>query len=305
MNQNSFKNKEMKTILVPTDFSKNAENALRYAINLANKMQAKIILLHSFHIDYTNAYIPVNIIEKEVQEVKAQSNAHLKLLYDKVSHHSKHPIECISSQNLLVDEILSIVEEKNIDLIVMGTQGAGEKLSREVFGTNSSRVIEKAKCPVIAVPENAGHDNIKTIAYATEYIDSDITCLQGVVDIAKLFEAEIQVLHVSLYYEDESERKLMEDFKTKVHKNIVYENISFKILIGSNIEQRIEGYLEEDKKVDLLVMSAHHRNLVDKLFGKSITKVMALYLKVPLMVFHHKRNKSDDASDKTVAKLIL
>ena len=44
----------MKTILVPTDFSKNAENALLYAINLAKRMSAKIILLHSFHVDYTS-----------------------------------------------------------------------------------------------------------------------------------------------------------------------------------------------------------------------------------------------------------
>jgi nucleotide-binding universal stress UspA family protein len=76
----------MKTILVPTDFSKNAENALQYAINLANKMQAKIILLHSFHIDYTNAGIPADIIEKEVREVQETSNTYLKAIYNRVFH---------------------------------------------------------------------------------------------------------------------------------------------------------------------------------------------------------------------------
>src|ERR1035437_6280700 len=132
----------MKTILVPTDFSKNAENALLYAINLAKRMSAKIILLHSFHVDYTSGYVPVDSIEKEIEEAEAKSNAQLKTLYNKVSHHSKLPIECISSQNLVVDAILTIIDEKNIDLVVMGTQGANGKLGRQIFGTNSSKVIE-------------------------------------------------------------------------------------------------------------------------------------------------------------------
>jgi nucleotide-binding universal stress UspA family protein len=293
----------MKTILVPTDFSKNAENALHYAVNIAKRTQAKIILLHSFHIDYSSGYVPPNLIEKEINDAKKKSNANLKSLYNKISHGSKHPIECISTQNLLVDEILKLTEEKNIDLIVMGTQGANGKLGRQIFGTNSSHIIEKAKCPIIAIPEGASLNDIKTIVYATEYLDSDIVCLQSLTDIAKMFEANIQVIHIALF-DDADNRKALENFKLKVAKKVNYKNITYKLLIGNNIEQRIEGYMEE-VVVDMLVMSAHHRSLMDKLFGKSITKVMAFYLKVPLMVFHHERNKTDDATDHTVAKLIL
>ncbi|MHB8260233.1 MAG: universal stress protein [Bacteroidia bacterium] len=293
----------MKTILVPTDFSKNAENALLYAINLAKKMQAKIVLMHSFHVNYTSGYVPVDNIEEEIEKAEAKSNAQLKVLYNKISHHSKLPIECISSQNLVVDAVLTIIEEKNIDIVVMGTQGANGNLGRQIFGTNSSKVIEKAKCPVLTIPENTKHTDIKTIVYATEYLDSDIPCLQNVAEMAKLFEAEIQVIHVSIY-EDESEKKLLEEFELKMRKSILYENISFKILVGNDVEQKMEGFMEEEV-VDMLVLSAHHRNLMDKLFGKSITKELSFYLKIPLLVFHHERNKSDNAADHTVAKLIL
>ncbi len=293
----------MKTILVPTDFSKNAENALVYAINLTKKMPAKIILLHSFHIDYTSGYVPPNLIEKDVAEAQANSNTQLKALYNKVSHHAKHPIECLSSQNFAIDAVLSAINEKNVDLVIMGTQGANGKLGRQIFGTNSSKVIEKATCPVITVPENEEHTDVKAITYATEYLDSDIASLQSITDIARLFDAKINIIHVSLF-DDESEQKIMESFKLKVLKHISYKNISFKILVGNNVGQRIEGYLEEEKNIDLLVMSAHHRSLIDKLFGKSITKVMAYYLKIPLMVFHHKRTALDDASDHTITKLI-
>ncbi len=294
----------MKTILVPTDFSENAEKALQYAINLTKTMQAKIILLHSFHIDYTSSYVPENLIEKEIEDARKKSNAQLKALYNKLSHHAKHPIECISTQNFAVDAVLDIINDHNVDLVVMGTQGTNGKLGRQIFGTNSSKVIEKAKCPVIIVPEGTGHTEIKNITYATEYLNSDITCLLNIADMAKQFDAMINIIHVSLF-DDENEQKAMEAFKSKVLKNISYKNLTFQTLKGNNVEQRIEGYLEEEGNVDLLVMSAHHRSLMDKLFGKSITKVMAYYLKIPLMVFHHKRTALDDATDHEVTKLIL
>jgi len=293
----------MKTILVPTDFSKNAENALHYAVNIAKRMQAKIILLHAFHIENNNAPLPLNMVDKQIETAKKKSDAYLDALCDSASRSSKCSIDYISSENFLIDEILKLTEERNIDLIVMGTQGASGKFGKQIFGTNSSHVIEKAKCPVISVPERNLHSDINTIVYATEYLNSDITCLQNIADLAKLFDAEIQVIHIS-QFNDADSKKALESFKSKVTKNVSYKNISFELLIGNNIEQRIETYVEEEV-VDLLVMSAHHRSLMDKLFGKSITKVMAFYLNIPLMVFHHKRTKLDDAADHAVAKLIL
>jgi nucleotide-binding universal stress UspA family protein len=216
----------MKIILVPTDFSENAENALHYAINLTTKMHAKIILLHSFHIDYTNAYVSENLIEKDIADAQAKSNSQLKALYNKVSHHAKHPIECISTENFAVDTVLDLINQNNVDIVIMGTQGANGKLGRQIFGTNSSKVIEKAKCPVIIVPEGTKNIDLKTIAYATEYLNSDITCLQNMAEIAKLFDATINIIHVSLFNDDQ-EQKAMEAFKAKVLKNISYINLTF------------------------------------------------------------------------------
>ena len=294
----------MTSILVPIDFSANAENALRYAIGLADKVEVKIILLHSFHIDYANAYVSVDIIEKQVEMAKVASNQKLKAVYSSLSHHSDSIVEYISSQNLLLDEILRVVEEKKIDLIVMGTNGVNEELSRQIFGTNSSKVIEKATCPVIVVPKDVEPHEIKTMVYATEFLDSDIACLQSLSSIAKLSEACIHIIHVSIYYEDESEKRLMENFKQKVEKTISYKNLFFKIITGSYVERRIETYLEE-VKADMLVMSAHHRSLLDRLVGKSIAKEITLHLKTPLMVFHHRKNTSKNDVDHTAAKLIL
>ena len=295
----------MKAILVPTDFSKNAESALFYAINLANKIHAKIILLHSFHIDYTSGYVPVNMIEKNITEAMVKSNNELKKLYDSVSHHSKHPIECISTQNLAVAAILTIAEEKNVDLIIMGTQGANGKLGRQIFGTKSSKVIELAKCPVMTVPEERIHNDTKKIVYATEFLESDVLCLQSLTDTVKAFDAEIEVVHVSLQEKETvEEKKLLENFKQEVVKHNSYNKLSFKLVEGHAVDQKLEAYVEESN-ADMLVMSAHHRNLKDRLFGRSVSKAMSFYIKIPLLVFHRKRIKSDNAADHIVDKLIF
>ena len=305
MNQNNFKN-NMKTILVPTDFSKDAETALFYAIDIANKTKAKIILLHSFHISYTSGYVPENRIEKDIQEATAKWNKDLKNLYDNTSHHSKNPVEFISTENSAVDAILSVAKERKVDLIIMGTQGINKIVGRQIFGTKSSKIIEQASCPVMIVPEERIHNEVKKMVYATEFLESDIPCLQSLTEIAKAFDAEIEVVHISAQEtESVKEKEQLENFKQQVLKNTSYAKLSFKRLAGNGVEQKLEAYMQEDVEMDMLVMSAHHRNFKDKLFGRSHTKAMALYVKIPLLVFHHERNKSDDAADHIVDKLIF
>lgn len=281
----------MKTILVPTDFSKNASHALNYAIELAKHENAKLILLHAFHIDYANSYVPVNLIEKEMQEVEQKSDTQLKSLYTKVAHAGNIKCEYISRQDLAVDAILTIIKEKNVDCVVMGTKGASG-LAEVIFGSNTARVIEKATCPVITVPEEASFKTIKKITYATDYHNSDIEAMAMVLDLAKPFNAQINVLHITdEAHLTDSEKQKMQKFKDELQKKIEYNNLSFQILHGENIEQKLEEYLEDDT-TDLLVMSTHHRNLFDKLFNTSITKKLAFHAKVPLMAFHYKKKES-------------
>jgi len=288
---NQLNSNFMKTILVPTDFSKNASYALNYAIELAKQENAKLILLHAYHIDYTNSYVPANLIEKEIQEAEQKSNAHLKTLTTKVTHAGNIKCEYISTQDFAVDAILSTIKEKNIDLVVMGTKGASG-LTEVIFGSNTAKVIEKATCPVIAVPENALFKTIKKITYASDYHNSDMEALKKVLELAKPFKAQLNVLHITeKKHLTGDEKQKMQKFMDEVQKKIKYNNLSFQVLHGEDIEQKLEEYLE-DESTDLLVMSTHHRNLLDKLFNTSITKKLAFHTKVPLMAFHYKKKES-------------
>lgn len=276
----------MKTILVPTDFSSNADSALNYAIDFAKKENAKLILLNAFHVNFGNSEVPLGLIDEEVKAIRKNAETRLKALTIKIEHAGKIPYECIVKQDLAIDAILNVADEKSVDLIIMGTKGASG-LKEVIMGSNTARVIELAKCPVIAIPEGLHFKEIKKITYATDYHHSDIGALKKLIEIATPFRAQINILHISLL-EETDEKALMKNFMDEMNSKIDYFNLSYQIICGSDVEEQLEDYIKHNN-CDLLVTSTQHRDFMDKLFGRSITKKLAFHTKVPLLAFHYKK----------------
>ncbi len=277
----------MKTILVPTDFSKNAINALYYAIAIAKRENAKIILLHAFHVTYMAPEIPVEFLDKEIALAQQKANKLMNELFVKLeAEHLKS--ELIVKQDNAEELILEVAEKRNPDFIVMGTKGASG-IKEAIMGSITASVIERARCPVIAVPENSALSPIKHITYATDYLISDIDALKKLVKIAELFKADITLLHIAdKHFTYETEDDYMNKFKGKVIGKIRYEKIVFKIIYGQDLLDGLENYVKKESP-DLLAMSTHYRSIYDKLFGTSFTKKMAYHTNVPLLAFHYKQ----------------
>ena len=278
----------MKNILVPTDFSKNAENAFLYAIEIAKKENAKLILLHTYDINYTNAYVPLNLILEEFETLKKDSKRGLDELCYKIVQIGNINYEAISRKGETVETIINVIKEKDIDMVIMGTKGASG-LAGAIFGTNTAKVIEKVKCPVIAVPSGVVPEPIKKITYATSYESNDIDGLKKAVELAEVFNAQVNVLHISDYTDSpEMEKMEMKKFMNDVNKKIHYNNMSFQLLNGSSVELVLDKYIS-DNSTSMLVMSTHHRDFFDRIFGRSLTRQMAYHTKVPLMALHYSK----------------
>lgn len=278
----------MKTILVPTDFSKNAENALDYAIQLAKKEEFKILLFHAFHYNYSGIETSPEIVLEQSIFVQEGIEKRLKTLAQKTANKNHISCEYINEQGLLTDKLEEVVKKKKIDLIVMGTQGATGL--KEIFmGSNTARVISNVTCPVVAVPAKSTFKKIKKIIYATDYQNYDIDALQELIAIANNFEASIEVLHIANgKFSHLEEIKRMEKFQEKVEKKIVSDVISFNFLFGLEINDIIEEYLEETT-INMIAVSTKHRGLFERIFGNnSITKKIVNHTKIPLIAFHHK-----------------
>lgn len=277
----------MKNILVPTDFSKTAEHALEFAAELAKKENAKLILLHVYDINFTNGYVSSDILTEDLTELEAKSQMGLNALNAIIEKIGDIEHESVIVQGDAIDGILKIIHENDIDLVVMGTRGASG-LKGAIFGSNTAQVIEKATCPVIAIPEGVLYKTIKKITYATCYLKSDIEGIKKVVEIAEPYNAQINVLHIT--NENESPKVATADMKAfmeKVNDKIGYSNISFQLLEGASVEKTLEKYVN-DNSTCMLVMSTHYRDFFDKIFGKSITQQVAYHIQIPLMTLHHR-----------------
>lgn len=282
----------MKTILVPTDFSPNAENALNYAIAIAGKYNARIIVFHAWQIVYPTVDIPIpgELISSQMHDAELNAIANMKPLCHNA--HAAGIADCdqVNRQGDLVRLIPEIIKEYHVDMVIMGTRGA-KGFKEVLLGTNTAKIIREVECPVIAVPEKATFKGMSHITYATDYNSSDLSILKKVVDLAKTFQARLTLLHISdEHYPISSAEHIMKIFAEKVQGRVNYDRIDFKVINADNAEETLDEYVKR-KHADLFVMSAMHRDIFDKLFGKSMTEKAAYHTRMPLMAFHHKENK--------------
>jgi nucleotide-binding universal stress UspA family protein len=278
----------MKTLLVPTDLSKAADAALDFAIGFAQKEEAEIVLLHVFRL---RVVFPKESGEADTMIVFEDEQVIDKSLESKCKQiNASHKVICryITATGMTVDQIIEVSEKIKPDFIIIGTKGAtGAK--RVILGSNTATVIEKSMYPVIAVPEDAKFKSIKRITYASDYHSADISAIRKLAEIAKPFRAAVNVLHIaSGELTDAAEEELLKKYVSKVSRKIDYNNISFQLIQGKNIEKELEKYVTSDL-TDLLAMSTVHRSFLEKLFSSSVTKQMAYHADVPLLAFHHKR----------------
>ena len=149
----------MKNILLPTDFSKNSLNAAKFAIEFFKEEECAFHLLNTYtpaivHSRFMAATIHGGLLE---DNVRSESESGLEEFLNQINTYYKYPqhsFNCVSSFNLLTEEIKELVEAKDIDFIVTGTKGSSG--FEEVFlGSNTVRIIKAVRtCPILAVPED-------------------------------------------------------------------------------------------------------------------------------------------------------
>lgn len=268
-------------ILLPTDFSKLSKVAVRYAAELALKINAEIVLLNVVFINTpprAQAALKTQQIIDAMIENARQDFEHLIIeikeeVGDKINISYKiqagYPVENI---------VETFVKHNNIDLIIMGTKGAGG-LKRVLIGSNAAAVISNSSIPVITVPEHARFNNVKHIVYASDLLDinKEIGLL---IQFANFFNSSIHLLHiVPPDSKDEIDKiKIKNDLVSKYN----YPKINVHISVNDDVKEAIDEYIAE-VKADLLAMFTHKLSFFEKLFGKSVTREMAFHSWIPLL----------------------
>lgn len=273
----------MKTILVPTDFSEVAKNALDYAIEIAKIAKAKIILFHAYQVPVIPSEIPVIIpadeMEKDAIESlkKIEKSIHLK-------HGNKIETEIKAKYGFPIDEINLFAKKNNVDLIVMGMEGS-DFLTEKLIGNITTALIKKAKYPVLAVDKQVKFKSIKKIALACDYAETnDKSILTPLKEFAHVFKSHIYILNIAQELETVTTINKAVEGK-KLNHLLASIDHSFHYAMNEDVIEGINNFVDK-MKIDMVVMIPRMHTAIHNLFHEANTKKMAFHTKVPLLALH-------------------
>jgi len=272
----------MKTILVATDFSPLSQNATAYAGHIAKSFQSKIILFHTYSIPTTVTDIAFMMVSAE--DMQKENEEIIKKEAEKLQGNFGVEVEWIVRIGIPSDEIKILAGEKNADLIIMAISGAGA--SNKFFGSTTLSTVQKTKKNIIVVPHHASFTGIRRITYTTDFSHPSVMeSFSLVKEMQGTFHADLHILHIQKPEKktdnDELELKLKLD---ELLKGIPHD---VTIIEADSILHGINEFIQKNH-TQLLVMTMHRHNFMDRVFGKNFTKEAAWETKIPLLILHEK-----------------
>tara|TARA_R110002167_G_scaffold29972_18_gene99495 strand:- start:1737 stop:2573 length:837 start_codon:yes stop_codon:yes gene_type:complete len=277
----------MKNILIPTDFSENAWNAIEYAVALFEKDSCHFFLIHVD--DLREA--PVNAQTFFVPSIKPAVSAKNQLYevvkrVERLHPNSLHHFLPILEYGNMIDALRRTVAEKKIELIVMGTIGA-KGLKKLIIGSNTGDVLTKVRCNTLVIPEKASFIPPKVVAFPTDYtIFYSFKILQNLSEMLQMNRADLKVLHVSknkgrLDHTQEKNKEYLQDYLVEIFP----KNHSFHTVLDKKITDAVAQFVTS-WEVDLIVMIAKNLNFMQQMLFDSTVEKLSFHTAVPFMVLH-------------------
>jgi nucleotide-binding universal stress UspA family protein len=281
-----------KKILIPTDFSKNAWNAVTYAADLYKDTTCDFYLLHSFQnsVPSKKDLIDADAASLTFQREKTKSDDGLAKVMEMLgfrNENEKHIYTVISVQNYPYDAIKEIVAKRDIELVVMGTKGASNYKGTH-FGSNTIHVMEHLRsCPVLGIPMEATIARVKEIVFPTSFkTHYKRKELFHLVELSQLHDATICVLHVS---DNEELTKNQLESKQLLEECLEGATCSLHHISGSNVASGVK-YFVESRNSDMIAFINRKHTLFSTLFSTPMVKELGMFSKVPLLVLHDTRD---------------
>lgn len=272
----------MKTILVPTDFSKHAENALKIAAQIAKKNNGEIILLHMLELSTsgndalnTSHEIPELIFFKNAAVAKLEELENADFLNDiKVSS--------IVQFNMAFEGIIENGKKHHADLVVMGSHGASG--FHEMFvGSNAEKVVRNSEIPVLVIKEEEDNFKVDSLTFASNFTDEIRKPFEKVVDFAKYFGSHINLLHVitpnnfsTTRTAEEKVKNFIEEFHFSDYSTHIYNDI--------DVEKGILHFAK-DSNTDVIAVCTHGRKGLSHFLNGSISEDLVNHAKRPVIAF--------------------
>lgn len=272
----------MKKILVPTDFSEQADYALGVASKLARRYNSEIYLLHMIEMPldlvdalHENSEIPeaiffMKLARQKFEKVMEREELQGLTIHDKLQN------------NRTFEGIIDSAHDFNADLIVMGSHGTNA--FKDLFvGSNTEKVVRTSDIPVLVIKNEHTSFEINNMVFATDFSDEYKKTYADAISFALDVNAKIHLLYVNTpnnFKTTERINQLMNDFV----KDYNFNNYTFNIYNDMNIE---EGILNFSKihNMDLIGMSTHGKRGISHFFNGSLSEDLVNHAKRPVITF--------------------
>jgi nucleotide-binding universal stress UspA family protein len=274
------------TLLVPTDFSRAARNAVNYAVEIAKRTKAILVLQHVYAPPVIVSEFPMII--PPFAESEAYCMQKLKRLrHDLLSKpgNKKLQIELTCACGIAVDEIYLYCLKRKVDFIVMGMQGKGF-VKEKLMGSTTTKLIQKSEVPVLSIDKKVKFRSIKRIVFAGDKRgEVNRSTLHPLYQLSGFFKSHVYILNVVpgkplIQGEDElfdkNISRSFKDFDYSLHRSM-----------NPSIQDGINQFITA-KKIDMLVMVPHQHTFAERVVNGRQTKRMAFHTSVPLLMLHEK-----------------
>ncbi len=280
----------MRNILIPTDFSANAMNALKYASELFKYDKSRFFIMHAYQdeIFEDEELIKEETLVEVTKRIADKSQSNLEKVLNeikKISPNPRHSYAIISANNMLVDEADKIVDEENIDIIVMGTRGNTNN-KKLTFGSHTLQVLRYVQSPVLAIPEHYAGIQPRHILFPTNYlIPYKRRELKLLCELAAPYRATIDMLYVS---DNDNLSMRQQNNQSFVRDELCKNEINFKTVKDSSITDAICNYIDKNN-VDMLVMVNTRHSFFENIFFKSKLDEITLRIDIPFLALQNIR----------------
>nr|WP_299074012.1 universal stress protein [uncultured Allomuricauda sp.] len=278
----------MQKILIPTDFSENAWNAIDYGMQLFRNKKCTFYLLNTYTPVIPSSRFMAKMIDgvSIVDAVRNSSEQGLQKTIDRIKTkygNPNHSFETISSFNLLVEEVKDIVDAFDINLVITGTKGASG-IDEVFMGSNTVRIIKNTKkCPVLAIPQHFDFITPSEIAFATDFNRFYTTSeLNPLLELAEMFQATIRIVHVQYGIKALSE---LQQFNLNMLRRYLGETEHYVHTVSelNSVSKTLEIFSKE-LDIHLLALLNYQHSYMEKMTREPIVKRTAFHTQIPLLV---------------------
>lgn len=278
----------MKSILLPTDFSKNSINAINYAAELFKNEACEFYVINiqkassfvsddlmtmtsSATIYHTLIDIAKKSIKNVINEIKETYNNDLHEFYSIVDYDN------------FVDGINQVCETRHIDLIVMGTKGASGA-EKVIFGSNTARVMQRCSTPVLAIPDGCKFNGLDRIAFTSNYlIKYNKSDLSSLLYISNLYKSTVDILHLTNKDDLTSKQENNKAFLDTYFNNIKHEFINLE---KKDIFKTVQQYVS-DNDIKVLAMTSRQHSFFERLFARHLVETFVFKIDIPFLVMEN------------------